>query len=118
MVRASWDELTADLDEHDQGLLAAFRATCLALPETEERVSRTEAAYAVRRIYASGYVRTHLLELAVHLRHEVPHPLLRQAFATTRTVVTHRLRIETLDELASVADLITEAHDTVGPGTR
>ena len=115
MVRASWAELTSDLDEHDEGLLAAFRAMCLALPETEERVSRTEVAYAVRRFYASGYVRMHLLELAVHLRREVPHPLLRQAFETTRTVVTHRLRIETLDELASVVE---EAHDTVGPGSR
>ncbi len=118
MVRATWDELTDGLDDADLALLVAFRRACVELPGTEERVHRTEVQYAVRRIYASGYVRDHLLELAIHLRHEVGHPLLRQAFETTRTVTTHRLRIESLDELASVVPLLEEAHDTVGPGGR
>jgi hypothetical protein len=116
MVLATWEELTAALDEDDLGLLERFREICLALPGTEERVHRTEVQYRLARTYASGYVRMHLLELAVHLRREVSHPLLRQAFATTKTVTTHRLRIETLDELDSVVALIGEAHDIVGPG--
>lgn len=117
-MRATWEELTAGLDQPDLELLEMFRETCLALPDTEERVHRTEAQYAVRRIYAVGFMRSHRLEIAVDLLHEVAHPLLRQAFETTRTVVTQRLKVESLDELASVVPLIEEAHDTVGPGTR
>ena len=118
MVRATWDELTAGLDDPDLALLTAFRDLCRDLPDTEERVSRTEVAYAVRRIFASAYVKSHWLEMAVHLRREVEHPRLRAAFATTSTVVTHRLTIGTLGELRSVVPLIEEAHDTVGPGAR
>ena len=118
MVRATWDELTAGLDERDLSLLGTFRGICARLPDTEERVSRTEVAYAVRRIFASAYVRNHWLEMAVHLCREAEHPSLRAAFATTGTVVTHRLTIGSLDELASVVPLVEEAHDTVGPGDR
>ena len=42
MVRATWDELTAGLDDPDLALLTEFRAICRGLPDTEERVSRTE----------------------------------------------------------------------------
>jgi len=118
LVLATWSELTAGLDEHDVQLLEAFRKVCLALPGTEERVHRSEVQYRLARTYASGYVRMHLLELAVHLRREVQHPLLRQAFATTSTITTHRLRVETLDELDLAVPLIEEAYDTVGPGSK
>jgi hypothetical protein len=118
MVLSTWAELTAGLDDRDLALLSAFRQTCLPLPGTEERVHRTEVQYRVARIYAVGFVRSHRLEVAVDLLHEVAHPLLRQAFATTRTVVTHRLAIESLDDLPSVVPLLEEAHATVGPGTR
>ncbi|MFF1877413.1 hypothetical protein [Leifsonia sp. NPDC058230] len=39
------------------------------------------------------------------------------AFPTTKKVVTHRFTIHSRDELEAVADLIREAHETVGPGT-
>ena len=81
-------------------------------------MSRTEVAYAVRRVFASAYLKSHWLEVAVHLLRQAEHPRLRASFATTSTVVTHRLTIGTLDELRSVVPLVEEAHDTVGPGTR
>jgi hypothetical protein len=41
------------------------------------------------------------------------------AFHTTKRVITHRLRITELDQLdQSVAALVAEAYDEVGPGTR
>jgi len=116
MVRATWDELTAGLADPDLALLTEFRDICRGLPDTEERVSRTEVAYAVRRIFASAYLKSHWLEVAVHLLREAEHPQLRASFATTSTVMTHRLTIGTLDELRSVVPLVEEAHDTVGPG--
>jgi hypothetical protein len=114
VVRATWDELTDGLDDPDLALLTEFREICRRLPDTEERVSRTEVAYAVRRIFASAYMKAHWLEMAVHLRRQAEHPRLRAAFSTTSTVVTHRLTIGTLDELRSVVPLVEEAHETVG----
>ncbi len=46
-------------------------------------------------------------------------PQLREAFPTTKTVITHRLTITSDDQLDdTLAALLAEAYDTVGPGTR
>ncbi|MFF1633799.1 hypothetical protein [Leifsonia sp. NPDC058248] len=80
MVQASWDEFTAGFDARDLELIEAFRAVAIELPDVTEHVHRTEVQYKVARVFASGYVKSHWLEIAV--------------------------------------DLLREAHDTVGPGTR
>lgn len=118
MASISWEEYTADLPEPDLELLTTFRGLCLALPGTEERVHRTEVAYAVRRVYAAAFPLRHGLEVAVDLLRPVDHPGLREAFPTTRRVVTNRLRVETVEAVEDLADLLAEAHETVGPGTR
>lgn len=42
-----------------------------------------------------------------------------EAFHTTRRVITHRLTIERIEQLdASIEELLAEAYETVGPGTR
>jgi hypothetical protein len=42
-----------------------------------------------------------------------------EAFRTTRRVITHRLTIERIEQLdASIEELLAEAYETVGPGTR
>ena len=47
------------------------------------------------------------------------HPTLLAAFATTKKVKTHRLRITAPEQLDdSIAALLQEAYDEVGPGTR
>ena len=43
---------------------------------------------------------------------------LRAAFHTTKSVITHRFTIDSLDEFETVKDAIREAHETVGPGLR
>jgi hypothetical protein len=50
MVRATWDQLTAGLSPADLELYAAFRDKCRALPDTKERVHRTEVQYAAHRV--------------------------------------------------------------------
>jgi hypothetical protein len=50
---------------------------------------------------------------------QVDHPTLRQAFPTTKKVMTHRFTITSGGQLdADFRDWLVEAHDTVGPGTR
>ena len=118
MVRSTWAELTADLNESDLTLFGAYRAMCRALPGVEERVHRTEVQYALERVFTSGYMKSHHLELAIDLLREADGEHLRMAFHTSKKVITHRFTIDSLEELETVTDLIREARDDVGPGTR
>jgi hypothetical protein len=118
MVRSTWEELTAPLSASDLELFETYRAFCLALPGTEERVHTTEVHFAVERIYTSGYLKSHHLELAIDLLREIDGEHLRAAFRTTKAVITHRFTIDSLKEFETVEDAIREAHETVGPGLR
>jgi len=119
VVRATWEQFTHGFTAHDLALVAAFRDACRALPETEMRVSRTEVRFARERTFAVAFIAAHRLELAIDLLREASHPLLLQAFPTTKKVVTHRLSLERLDQFDdSITSLLTEAWETVGPGTR
>jgi hypothetical protein len=80
-------------------------------------VHKTEVAFAVERVFASGYMKSHWLEVAIDLLRVVEDPPPRAAFHTTKKVVTHRFTIGSVSELDRLQDLIVEAHDTVGPGT-
>ncbi|MCU1441476.1 MAG: hypothetical protein JWP85_2473 [Rhodoglobus sp.] len=117
MVRSTWAELTAGLSPADLELYTAYRDRCRTLPGCEERVHRTEVQYALHRVFTSGHMKSHRLQLAVDLLREAEHPLLRQAFHTTKKVITHRIDVTSVDELETVMPLIREAHDDVGPGT-
>ena len=118
MAAASWEEFTATFSPADLDLISAFRDAALALPGTVERVHRTEVAFAVERVFASGFIKSHRLEIAVDLLRTLPHPLLLQAFPTTKRVITHRLTLTEVEQLESVLPMLDEAHRTVGPGTR
>ena len=118
MVRSTWEELTAPLSPEDLELLEAYRAFCIALPDTEERVHKTEVQFAVTRVYTSGYLKSHHMELAIDLLREIDGEHLRAAFHTTKAVITHRFTIDTLEEFETVKEAIREAHETVGPGLR
>ncbi len=117
MVRATWGELTAGLDESDLALLSAYRERVGALPDVEERVHRTEIQFARDRIFTSGFMKSHRLEIVVDLLRHAEHPRLLAAFNTTQKVVTHRLTLVSVDDIDSVMDLIREGWETVGPGT-
>ena len=89
------------------------------MPGVTEKVSRTEVAYLVARQFTSAFLRSHRLELAIHLLRAVDHPLLRERFLTTNRVMTHRLAIERLDQIDDdLVALIDEARGDVGLGTR
>ena len=118
MVRSTWQELTADLSPEDLELFEAYRAFCLALPDTEERVHKTEVQFAITRVYTSGSLKSHHLELAIDLLREIDGEHLRAAFHTTKAVITHRFTIDSLEEFETVKDAIREACETVGPGLR
>jgi hypothetical protein len=118
MVRATWDELLDGERPEHVVLLEAFRAHLTRIPDVEERVHRTEVAYARQRVFASAYVKSGWLEVAIDLLREAEHPLLKVAFATTKKGTTHRFTLGSADKLATLDELFHEAADTVGPGTR
>lgn len=71
------------------------------------------------RVFAGAFVKGRRLELNIDLLREAHHPALLAAFPHTKRVTTHRLRIEEPDQLdGSIASLLQEAYDDVGPGTR
>ena len=118
MARATWDELIAGERAEHVVLLEAFRTHLTRIPDVEEQVHRTEVSYARDRVFASAYVKSGWLEVAIHLLREADHPLLKLAFSTTKKVTTHRFTLGSPDQLAQLDELFREAADTVGPGTR
>ena len=119
MVTATWSEFTAGMAPNDIELLEAFRSRALAFPEAHEVIHRTELQYVRSRIFAASFIAGHRLEIAIDLLREVTHPLLRSSFPTTKRVFTHRFSLEQPSDLDdSIDELLAEAYDTVGPGTR
>jgi hypothetical protein len=118
--------MTHDVDTYLAGkppaaveLFRRFRALVLAAGECEERVHRTEVAWADRRVFAAAFIISGRLEEAIDLLRQVDHPALLQSFPTTRKVYTHRFTFTEPDQLdADIGAWVIEAHDDVGPGIR
>ena len=93
--------------------MLAYRAVSLCLVAAlaglplapVEHVHRTEVQYKVVRVFTSAYVKSHWLEVAVDLLREVEHPLLKQAFPTTKRVITHRFTLASPDQVSEIAEL-------------
>jgi hypothetical protein len=97
----------------------AFRQLVLAAGECQERVHPSEVAWADNRVFASAFIKSGRLEIAIDLLRQMDHPLLRASFPTTKKVYTHRFTITGTEQLDDdIRDWLVEAHDTVGPGTR
>lgn len=119
MAEATRDEFSAGFSDDDLALVERWREIAGAFDDGHEQIHRTEIRFVRDRHYASAFVKSHRLEIAVDLLRQAPHPLLLKAFRTTRRVITHRLTIERLEQLdASIEELVAEAYETVGPGTR
>ena len=118
MVRSTWAALVDGLSPDDLALFTEYRDFCRALPDVEERVHSAEVEYAIKRIFTSGYMKSHYLEVGVDLLREAKHPQLRTVFPSTKKVFTHRLTMTSSAQLRSIHNLIEEARETVGPGTR
>ena len=118
MVRSTWAALTKGLDEKDLALFTAYRDLVNDIGGVEERVNSSEISFAVKRVFTSGYMKSHYLEVGIELLREADHPQLRTSFATSKKVTMHRMTLTTITQLKSLRTLIVEARDTVGPGTR
>lgn len=104
---------------HAVALFRKFRKMVLDAGDCEERVHPTEVAWADKRVFAAAFILSGRLEIAIDLLRRVEHPTLRQSFATTKKVWTHRFKITVEDELDDeFLGWLIEAYDTVGPGTR
>ena len=85
-----------------------------------EPAPRSSIVYWKRnRVFAGAFVEGRRLELNVDLVREVEHPGLIAVFNTTKRVITHRIRVTEADKLDdSLAALVAEAYEDVGPGFR
>ena len=118
-MRSTWKVLTQDLSPEDLELLTLYRAFCRGLPETEEQVHSTQVQYVRKRIFTSGYVKSHYLEVGVELLREASHPKLRTAFSTSKRVVLHRITLREPSQFdEALRDLLRKAWESVGPGLR
>jgi uncharacterized protein DUF5655 len=119
---ADLDSVEAYLEGKDPDGVALFRR----FEKLVERCGPSEPAprssivyWKRRRVFAGAYIERRRLELNIDLLREAEHPCLIAAFHTTKRVVTHRLRITETDQLDdSIAALLAEAYEDVGPGTR
>jgi len=118
MVRSTWAALTKGLDEKDLALFTAYRDLVNEIGKSEERINSSDISFAVARVFTSGYMKSHYLEIGIELLRAADHPQLRTSFATTKKITMHRMTLTTHTQLKSLRALITEARDTVGPGTR
>lgn len=114
-----WNDYTSGLTNDDAALMDAFRRLTDGLTDSEESVTKSGVRFKRQRTYTIAFIKEHRLEVAINLLREVEHSLLRDRFLTTATVVTHRLSITQPNQLGDdIAALVSEAYETVGPGTR
>jgi len=118
VVRSTWAALTKGLSPDDLALLTAYREAVLALGDVEERINSADISFAVKRVFTSGYVKSHYLEVGIELLREAKHPHVRTSFATSKKVTMHRLTLTTVAQITTLEALLREARDTVGPGFR
>ena len=106
--------------EDAAAMFLAYRDVVLgAGDDIDERVHRTEVAWARTRTFTTAFFLAGRLEIAIDLLRPVEHPCLLQSFATTKKVITSRLSITRLEQLDdSIAAFVDEAYATVGRGTR
>ena len=113
------DDFLGGANEHAAGLFRRFQQLVESCGPIETSVSRTVVYFKRSRVFAGGFVRGRKLEIVIDLLRTVEHPLLLSSFHTTKTVISHRLRISETGQLDdSIQALLQEAYDDVGPGTR
>ena len=116
---AAIDKYLANKSENGTRLFRAFQQLVESCGESHPSVSRTIVFFKRARVFAGAAVKGRRLEVVIDLLREIEHPLLLVSFPTTKKVFSHRLRIVEVEQLdQSVAALLREAYDDVGPGTR
>ena len=116
------DSIESYLQGKDPGaikLFQRFQQLVESCGKSEPAPRRTIVYWKRKRIFAGAYIERGRLELNIDLLREAEHPCVLAAFPTTKRVITHRLRITDSSQLDdSVAALLAEAYEDVGPGTR
>jgi hypothetical protein len=116
------DSIESYLEGKDPGavkLFQRFQHLVERCGESQPAPRRTIVYWKRKRIFAGAYIERGRLELNIDLLREAEHPCVVAAFPTTKRVITHRLRITDPSQLDdSVATLLAEAYEDVGPGTR
>ncbi len=119
MATEHWEEFTDGLDGEDLAKIRAFRDFCQTLPDVEERIHSADVTYARKRSFTSADIKSHYLEIGIELQRTVTNPKPRTSFSTSKKVIMHRYSLRQLEDFdGSIRDLIIEAAETVGPGTR
>lgn len=118
-MESTWDDLTAPLSDDDLALFTLYWSFCRGLPDVEEQVHTSQVQYRRKRIFTSGYMKSHYLEIGLELRREASHPTLRTAFPTSKKAIMHRITLRAPEQFDDdLRALIEEARETVGPGLR
>ena len=118
-MRSTWKKLTSGLPDEDLALFSLYRDFARGLQGSTEEVHASQVQYKRERIFTSGYMKSHYLEIGIELLREASHPKLRTAFATSKRVTMHRITLRDPVEFDNgVRALIEEAWETVGPGFR
>ena len=119
---ADLDSVEVYLEGKDPDAVALFRRFEKLVERCgpSEPAPRSSIVYWKRsRVFAGAYIERRRLELNIDLLREAENPCLIAAFNTTKRVITHRLRITDDAQLDdSIAALLAEAYEDVGPGTR
>jgi hypothetical protein len=113
------DEYLHDKNAQAVALFERFAELVDACGESELVVRKSIVYWRRSRIWAGAFCNGRRLELNIDLLREVDHPLTLAVVPHTARVLTHRLRVTGSEQLdASLAALLHEAYETVGPGTR
>ena len=112
------DDYLADKNPQGVRLFRRFEQLVQECGPSEPAVSRTVVYFRRKRVFAGGFVSGRRLEIVIDLLRAVDHACSIGSFATSKSVVSNRFRVSDDTQLDSVATLLREAYETVGPGTR
>jgi hypothetical protein len=113
------EEYLADKRPEAAELFRRFADLADACGESEIVPRKSIVYWKGGRIWAGAFCNGRNLELNIDLLREVEHPLNLAVIPHTKRVLTHRMRVTALEQLdGSVASMLREAHETVGPGAR
>ena len=119
MAKSTWAQYSSGFTDADTALVDRMREIVDPLDGVTENVTVTQVTWKRTRIFTSGYIKSHNVEVAIDLLRTENHPLLKAAFPTSKQIITHRFTIHSLEEFDdSIAALVVEAWETVGPGFR
>ena len=113
------DEYLADKKPEAVAMFERFAELCDACGPSEIVPRKSIVYWRRERIFAGAFCNGKRLELNIDLLRTAAHRLNLAVVPHTKRVMTHRMRVSEPEQLDdSIAELLREAYETVGPGTR